>query len=121
VVAGAGAGLCGRCTRGEAVSGAAAVCVGRAAAAGGVTFATLVGCFFGTATGWSAARVTVPLRVKFWSALGPIASAAGVLVELLLCDGTSWASAVSGLSASAPASNAIPKRETALICSRYAR
>jgi hypothetical protein len=87
----------------------------------GSFFATLVGCFFGTATGWSAARVTVPLRVKFWSALGPIASAAGVLVELLLCDGTSWASAVSGLSASAPASNAIPKRETALICSRYAR
>jgi hypothetical protein len=37
----------------------------------------------------------------------------------LLAGGTSWASAVDGASASAPASNAIPKRETALIRSRF--
>jgi hypothetical protein len=50
--------------------------------------------------------------------LGPIASVAGVSLPL---GGACWASAIAGVSASTPASNAFPKRETALICSRSAR
>jgi hypothetical protein len=71
-----------------------------------------------TAAGWSAARVTVPFRLKLWRSLGPIASVAGVSLPL---GGACWASAIAGVSASTPASNAFPKRETALICSRSAR
>ena len=75
-------------------------------------------CVAGWATGgWSAARVTVPLRLKFWSSRGPIASVAGES----LFGGVSWANAVIGASESTPASNTYPKRETAFICSRSAR
>ena len=60
----------------------------------------------------------MPFRVKFWRSLGPTESAAGAFVVVA---GTSWASAVAGVSANAaPADNKIPKRETALICSRFA-
>ena len=73
-------------------------------------------CRLGTG-GWSAARVTVPLRLKFWSSRGPIASVAGEFAF----GGVSWANAVIGASESTPASNTYPKRETAFICSRSAR
>ena len=75
----------------------------------------------GVATGgWSAWRVTVPLRLKFWSSLGPTVTAvveldvgagAGVGVVVL------WASATAG--AKTAARNTAPARKTAFIRSRF--
>lgn len=75
----------------------------------------------GVATGgWSAWRVTVPLRLKFWSSLGPIATGfveldvgagAGVGVVVL------WAKATAG--AKAAAKNTAPARKIAFIRSRF--
>jgi hypothetical protein len=69
------------------------------------------------AAGWSAGRVTVPFRLKFLSSLGPIVSAAGVLV-VGADAGALWASAAAGGSHMAPASNTTIPRKIALIRSR---
>jgi hypothetical protein len=66
--------------------------------------------------GWSAGRVTVPLRLKSCSPAGPTVSIAGVFV--VVCDGTAWASATEGVSHAAPASNIGNTRKFALIRSR---
>jgi len=69
----------------------------------------------GAAAGVSAWRVTVPLRLKFCSSRGPIASEAGVFV---VDWGKVWAAASVGQSASpAVKSAAIAKRRIALIVS----
>src|SRR4029079_12191870 len=75
----------------------------------------------GLATGGGAAwRVTVPLRLKFWSSLGPtvtrvveldVGEGAGVGVVVL------WASATAG--AKTAARNTAPPRKTAFIRSRF--
>jgi hypothetical protein len=59
--------------------------------------------------------VTVPLRLKFCSSRGPIASVA----EVFVVAGVSWASAGTGKSVNAPAANAMLKRKPALIRSRF--
>ena len=73
-----------------------------------------------TTAGWSAWRVTVPFRLKFWSSLGPIATGfveldvgagAGVGVVVL------WAKATAG--AKAAAKNTAPARKIAFIRSRF--
>ena len=72
------------------------------------------GCGFfaaGCGTGWSAGRVTVPLRLKFWRLPGPTALGSEGVEEAGAC----WAGATAGASASAVPTNAFPKRENALI------
>jgi len=67
-----------------------------------------------TTAGWSAWRVTVPFRLKFWSSLGPIVSGlvvfvVGAGVEVL------WASASVGAAAKAAATKTALRREIAVI------
>src|SRR6185312_9961685 len=93
-------------------AGAAAV---RGTVAFGADCASARGGGDGCATGPSAGRVTVPPRLKFWSTLGPTESAGAVVAG---GGGGGWASAIAGASISPTASNGLPKRETALICSR---
>jgi hypothetical protein len=64
----------------------------------------------------SAGRVTVPLRVKFWSSLGPMASVAGVLLVgggADVC--AAWANATAGESNSPAVEAAIAKRQAPVI------
>jgi len=64
----------------------------------------------------SAGRVTVPLRVKFWSSLGPMVSVAGVLLAgggADVC--AAWASAAAGESHSPAVEAAIAKRQAPFI------
>ena len=72
-----------------------------------------------TTAGSSAWRVTVPLRLKFWSSLGPTVT----VVEFEVGDGVGvgvgavWASARAG--ANVAATNAAPPRKIAFIRSRF--
>jgi hypothetical protein len=68
--------------------------------------------------GWSAWRVTVPLRLKFWSSLGPIVPG---VVELVVGGGAGvavWANAGAGARDTAHATNIKVSRKIALIRSR---
>jgi hypothetical protein len=73
-----------------------------------------------TTAGWSAWRVTVPLRLKFCSSLGPIVSGevefvVGAGVEVL------WASASVGAAAKAAATKTALRREIAVIPLRISK
>ena len=67
----------------------------------------------GAAGGWSAGRVVVPGRLKFWSSCGPTVFVAGVLVVAGWV--VFWARAEAGKSQSPPAIKTIFQRKIALI------
>lgn len=73
-----------------------------------------------TAAGWSAGRVTVPFRLKFWSSLGPTVSGE---VELVVGAGVEvlWASASVGAAAEAAANKTAVRREIAVIPLRISK
>jgi hypothetical protein len=99
------------------------VCVSEAALTAAAAGWSAAGgaCSAGFAAGWSAGWVTVPLRLKFSSELGPTVLAVGGVSWAGADAGASWASAAVGANASALANNAYLKRETAFICSRRSR
>ena len=77
-----------------------------------------------TTAGWSAWRVTVPLRLKFCSSLGPMATGDVELVVAAgggvgVCAGAVWAGAIAGATAKAAARIAVPARKIAFIRSRF--
>ena len=77
-----------------------------------------------TTAGWSAWRVTVPLRLKFCSSLGPMATGDVELVVAAgggvgVCAGAVWAGAIAGAAAKAAARIAVPARKIAFIRSRF--